>query len=78
MVLAKCDAGDGAQKWEVDNLKGVIMQGGAGLSVNAAVPAGDFGPVTRSTPSPLWFSPDLGYVHGDSNRPMTCNCLGVC
>ena len=78
VVLAKCDAGDPRQHWVVDLSKGLITQGDAGLSVNAAVSAGDFGPVTRSTPSPLWFSPDLGYVHGDSNRPMTCNCLGVC
>ena len=34
--------------------------------------------VTCYSPTYVPAAPDLGYVHGDSNRPMTCNCLGVC
>ena len=33
-----------------------------------------------SASGPVWWSADegMGYLHGDSNHPMLCNCMAVC
>jgi hypothetical protein len=74
--------GEPSQQFRYNPLKGQILfagEGNGGGVVIAAGNAGNFGAVgIDSKPSALWRSSDLGYIHGDSNHPMVCNCIAVC
>lgn len=79
VALAKCVEGEASQQWVM--AAGKILSGGegaGGLQMGAGA-AGDFAPVTAGgAAATLWWSPDLGYLHGDSNHPMLCNCVAIC
>eukprot|EP01052_Picozoa_sp_SAG31_P008435 SAG31_NODE_426_length_15814_cov_25.737066_7_plen_1209_part_00 len=81
LVLAKCVQGEQSQQFRYDPMHGGIFSDGedVGGIVTGLGAAGDFSPTSiGEKASALWWSPDLGYIHGDSNRPMACNCIAVC
>jgi len=55
----------------------VQANGKGALSMGTGA-AGDFELVSYGAAGPMWWSPDLGYIHGDSNSPMRCNCIAAC
>jgi galactosylceramidase len=83
-VLVTCRTGDAAQRWRYDTVAGTITNAMGGVlswgDRGSASDAGDFVPLSvgaGSGDNTRW-SPDLGYVHGHSNKPMQCNCMAVC
>eukprot|EP01050_Picozoa_sp_SAG11_P005732 SAG11_NODE_415_length_9675_cov_2.425961_2_plen_1302_part_00 len=88
LVLAQCADGDVAQwVYSPDAAGGIVHKnsnmwfgptaGAPGSDLNVIVAL--LGKSTRQAPPvAVWWSPDTGYLHGDSNHPMACTCVAVC